>query len=43
MPDYTTVIKDRDIYGELAWISNFNVTYSKNNNEIHGTKKEFFD
>ena len=43
MPEYTQVIKDRDIYGELAWVPNFNVTYSKNNNDRHSTYKEFFD
>ena len=43
MPDYSKVIKERDIYGELAWVPNFNVTYSKNNNEIHRTRQEFFD
>jgi hypothetical protein len=25
MPDYSNVSKDRDIYGELGWIPNFNV------------------
>lgn len=31
MPDYSGVSKDRDIYGELGWIPNFNVKCSKNN------------
>ena len=31
MPDYSGVTKDRDIYGELGWIPNFNVKCSKNN------------
>lgn len=35
MPDYTIVVRERDIYGELAWIPNFNMTYSKNNNDRH--------
>lgn len=35
MPDYSKVIKERDVYGELGWIPNFNVTYSKNNNALH--------
>ena len=25
MPDYSGISKDRDIYGELGWIPNFNV------------------
>ena len=29
MPDYSGVTKDRDIYGELGWIPNFNVKCSK--------------
>jgi len=29
MPDYSGVSKDRDIYGELGWIPNFNVKCSK--------------
>lgn len=43
MPDYSKVIKDRDVYGELGWVPNFNVTYSKNNQVLHPTYKEFFD
>lgn len=35
MPDYSKVIKDRDIYGELGWVPNFNVTFSKNNVNLH--------
>jgi hypothetical protein len=35
MPDYSKIIKERDIYGELAWMPNFNVTYSKNNQVLH--------
>ena len=34
MPDYSGVSKDRDIYGELGWIPNFNVKCSKNNNAV---------
>ena len=30
MPDYSGVSKDRDIYGELGWIPNFNIKCSKN-------------
>ena len=43
MPDYTKLSKERDIYGELGWISNFNVKFSKNNNKMHPTYREFFD
>ena len=31
MPDYAKVSKERDLYGELGWTPNFNVTSSKNN------------
>lgn len=43
MPDYTKVSKERDIYGELGWITNFNVKNSKNNNTRHPTYREYFD
>lgn len=43
MPDYSGVSKDRDIYGELGWIPNFNVKCSKNNNVRHVTNREYFD
>ena len=43
MPEYTSVMKDRDIYGEMAWIPNFNMTFSKNNDSRHKNYKEFFD
>jgi hypothetical protein len=43
MPDYTKLAKERDIYGELGWIQNFNVKFSKNNNKMHPTYREFFD
>lgn len=43
MPDYSGVSKDRDIYGELGWIPNFNVKCSKNNNARHATNREYFD
>lgn len=35
--------EQRDIYGELAWIPNFQVTTSKDNNKNHKNYKEFFD
>ena len=43
MPDYSKLAKDRDIYGELGWISNFNVKFSKNNHKLHPCYREFFD
>lgn len=43
MPDYSAVSKDRDIYGELGWIPNFNVKCSKNNNSRHTYNREYFD
>ena len=43
IPSWSIVAKDRDIYGELGWIPNFQVTYSKNNQSLHPTYKEFFD
>lgn len=43
MPDYTKLAKERDIYGELGWINNFNVKFSKNNDRMHPTYREFFD
>ena len=35
--------EQRDIYGELAWIPNFQVTTSKDNYKNHKNYKEFFD
>jgi hypothetical protein len=35
--------EQRDIYGELAWIPNFQVTTSKDNNKMHHNYKEYFD
>lgn len=43
MPDYTKLAKERDIYGELGWVSNFNVKCSKNNEKLYPTYREFFD
>jgi len=43
MPDYSKVSKERDIYGELGWIGNFNVKFSKNNHKLHPSYREFFD
>jgi len=41
MPDWSKVDKERDMYGELAWIKNFHVKLSKNNNRMHQKFKEF--
>ena len=43
MPEYTKIIKDRDIYGELGWVPNFNVKVSKDNDKTYPTNREFFD
>lgn len=43
MPDNSIVSRDRDIYGELGWIPNFNVKCSKNNTKWHPTNREYFD
>jgi len=43
MPDYSKVSLERDVYGELGWIPNFNIKKSKNNIVCHTNYKEFFD
>lgn len=43
IPDYSTVALERDVFGELGWIPNFNIKNSKNNELIHQTYREFFD
>ena len=43
MPDWSKVDRERDMYGELAWVKNFHVKLSKNNVRMHRTFKEFFD
>ena len=43
MPEWSVVDKERDVYGELAWIPNFQVALSKNNPNMHRNFKEFFD
>lgn len=43
MPDYSKLTKDRDVYGELGWIDNFNVKCSKHNDKIYPMRREFFD
>lgn len=43
LPEYSKVIKERDVYGELGWVDNFNVSISKNNQHRHVNQREFFD
>lgn len=43
MPDYSTVSAERDVFGELGWIPNFEVTKSKNNKDRHIVYREMFD
>ena len=43
MPDYSRVSKQRDIYGELGWVPNFNIKFSKDNQNMHPSYREFFD
>ena len=43
MPEYTKLTQERDIYGELGWIPNFNVKVSKDNNSLYPTYREYFD
>ena len=43
MPEYSSVGKERDVYGELGWITNFEVKNSKNNENRYKTFKETFD
>jgi hypothetical protein len=43
MPAKSTLAKNRDVYGELGWIPNFNFTVSKNNEKLHRHSREYFD
>ena len=43
IPEYSQVNRDRDVYGELGWMGNFQYKCSKNNDHRHTTHKEFFD
>lgn len=43
MPDYSRLAQERDVFGELGWIPNFDVKKSKNNVDRHTNYKEFFD
>ena len=43
MPDYSKVAWQRDVFGELGWIPNFEVKKSKNNDSRHLNYRELFD
>ena len=43
MPKYTVNDKERDIYGELGWTTNFSQKHSKDNDKMYPTAREFFD
>ena len=43
MPELAKGAGERDIYGELGWIGNFNVKNSKDNTNVHGSYREYFD
>jgi len=43
MPDYTKLAGERDVFGELGWIPNFDIKKSKNNIDRHNNYREFFD
>jgi hypothetical protein len=43
MPEYTTLAADRDVFGELGWIPNFEIKKSKNNITRHINYRELFD
>lgn len=43
MPEYSTLAAERDVFGELGWIPNFEVKKSKNNVDRHVVYREMFD
>lgn len=43
MPDYAKVARDRDLFGELGWIPNFDKKVSKDNHKLYQGCREFFD
>ncbi len=43
MPDYSTLVQERDVFGELGWIPNFEIKKSKNNKDRHLIYRELFD
>ncbi len=43
MPDYSTLAGERDVFGELGWVPNFEIKKSKNNEDRHVVFRELFD
>lgn len=43
MPDYSNLAAERDVFGELGWIPNFDKKLSKDNAKRHMNYREFFD
>ena len=43
MPPHSKVAEERDVFGELGWIPNFDVKKSKDNHKRYTTCREFFD
>ena len=43
MPEASGNAHDRDIYGELGWVNNFQVKSAKDNTQVHASYREFFD
>lgn len=43
MPEYSKLAQERDVFGELGWLPNFEVKNSKNNAERHLHYREMFD
>lgn len=43
MPNYTKLAKERDVFGELGWIPNFEKKKSKDNDRRYTACKEYFD
>lgn len=43
MPEYSKLSLERDVFGELGWIPNFEVKKSKNNEKAHLNYRELFD
>lgn len=43
MPEYSTLAGQRDVFGELGWVPNFEIKKSKNNEDRHVVYRELFD
>ena len=43
MPDWSSLAAERDVFGELGWIPNFDKKLSKDNAKRHMNYREFFD